>query len=191
MGMAHIPEDRMVVGLNLQTTLDENLIVSRVSHSEFSRYGFLLMKTINEFAEKVVRAFSISAAHPGEGISKLSGGNLQKVVVGRELSGNPDFVIANQPTRGLDVGSIEFVHKTLIEERDKGAGILLVSAELDEVMALADRILVLYRGKIQGELDALTATEEEVGILMAGGKLDDLKHHLSKNGQENKLEVIT
>jgi simple sugar transport system ATP-binding protein len=175
MGMAHIPEDRMVVGLNLQTTLDENLIVSRYDHSEFSRYGFLLMKTIQEFAGKVVKAFSISAAHPGEGISMLSGGNLQKVVVGRELSGDPSFVIANQPTRGLDVGSIEFVHKTLIEERDKGAGVLLVSVELDEVMALSDRILVLYRGRIQGELDAATATEESVGILMAGGTLEDVE----------------
>lgn len=105
----------------------------------------------------------------------LSGGNLQKVVVGRELSGDPSFVIANQPTRGLDVGSIEFVHKTLIEERDKGAGVLLVSVELEEVMALADRILVLYRGHIQGELEAAAATEEKVGILMAGGKLEDLE----------------
>lgn len=180
MGMAHIPEDRMVVGLNLQTTLDENLIVSRYSHSAFSRYGFLLMKTINEFAGQVVKSFSIAAARPGEGISMLSGGNLQKVVVGRELSGNPSFVIANQPTRGLDVGSIEFVHKTLIEERDKGAGILLVSAELEEVMALADRILVLFRGKIQGELKASTANEKEIGILMAGGSLDNLHNTASK-----------
>jgi simple sugar transport system ATP-binding protein len=186
MGMAHIPEDRMVVGLNLQTTLDENLIVSRYNHSEFNRYGFLLMKTINEFAAKVVKAFSISAAHPGEGISMLSGGNLQKVVVGRELSGDPSFVIANQPTRGLDVGSIEFVHKTLIEERDKGAGVLLVSVELDEVMALADRILVLYRGRIQGELTASTATEEEVGILMAGGTLEDLKQYRKESKMEAK-----
>ena len=175
MGMAHIPEDRMVVGLNLQTTLDENLIVSRYNHSEFSRYGFLLMRAISQFAEKIVNAFSIAAARPGEGISMLSGGNLQKVVVGRELAGDPAFIIANQPTRGLDVGSIEFVHKTLVEERDKGAGVLLVSVELDEVMALSDRILVLYRGRIQGELDAATATEEDVGILMAGGTLEDLK----------------
>jgi ABC-type uncharacterized transport system ATPase subunit len=180
MGLAHIPEDRMEVGLNLQTTLDENLIVSRYSQSQFNRYGFLLMKNIHEFSEKIVKAFSISAAQPGEGISMLSGGNLQKVVVGRELSGNPSFIIANQPTRGLDVGSIEFVHKTLIEERDKGAGVLLVSVELDEVLALSDRILVLYRGKIQGELDAATAREEEMGILMAGGTLDDLKNAESK-----------
>jgi ABC-type uncharacterized transport system ATPase subunit len=177
MGMAHIPEDRMVVGLNLQTTLDENLIVSRYDHSDFSRYGFLLMKSISQFAEKIVNSFSIAAARPGEGISMLSGGNLQKVVVGRELSGDPAFIIANQPTRGLDVGSIEFVHKTLVVERDKGAGVLLVSVELEEVMALADRILVLYRGRIQGELDAATATEEDVGILMAGGTLEDLKHY--------------
>ena len=175
MGMAHIPEDRMEVGLNLQTTLDENLIVSRYNHPEFSRYGFLLMKSINEFAEKVVKAFSISAARPGEGISMLSGGNLQKVVAGRELTGQPAFIIANQPTRGLDVGSIEFVHKTLIEERDRGAGILLVSVELDEVMALSDRILVIYRGRIQGELETVTTTEEEVGILMAGGTQEDLR----------------
>ena len=187
LGMAHIPEDRLVVGLNLQTTLDENLIVSRYDHSEFSRYGFLLMKTISQFAEKVVNAFSIAAARPGEGISMLSGGNLQKVVVGRELSGDPTFIIANQPTRGLDVGSIEFVHKTLVEERDKGAGILLVSVELDEVMALSDRILVFYRGRIQGELDAATATEEQVGILMAGGRLEDLKKHQQTEQPEVKL----
>jgi simple sugar transport system ATP-binding protein len=189
MGMAHIPEDRMVVGLNLQTTLDENLIVSRYNDSAFSRYGFLLMKTISDFAQKVVNAFSISAARPGEGISMLSGGNLQKVVVGRELSGDPTFIIANQPTRGLDVGSIEFVHKTLIEERDKGAGVLLVSVELDEVMALSDRILVLYRGRIQGELSTATATEEEVGILMAGGALEDLKPRPKGNEEEDKQEL--
>jgi ABC-type uncharacterized transport system ATPase subunit len=171
-GMAHIPEDRMKVGLNLQTNLDENLIISRYNQSEFSKFGFLLGKSINKFAETVVKSFSIAAAKPGEDISMLSGGNLQKVVVGRELSGDPSLIIANQPTRGLDVGSIEFVHKTLIEERDKKAAILLVSVELDEIMSLSDRILVLYRGEIQGELDAKTATEEEIGILMAGGKLE-------------------
>jgi simple sugar transport system ATP-binding protein len=184
MGMAHIPEDRMMVGLNLQTTLDENLIVSRYDHAEFSRYGFLLMRAISQFAEKIVNAFSIAAARPGEGISMLSGGNLQKVVVGRELAGDPAFIIANQPTRGLDVGSIEFVHKTLVEERDKGAGVLLVSVELDEVMALSDRILVLYRGRIQGELNAATATEEAVGILMAGGTLEDLEGKEGSDKQE-------
>jgi simple sugar transport system ATP-binding protein len=113
------------------------------------------------------------------------------VVVGRELSGDPAFVIANQPTRGLDVGSIEFVHKTLVEERDKGAGVLLVSVELDEVMALADRILVLYRGRIQGELHATTATEEEVGILMAGGAVEDLKQHHKDSQQDAGREATS
>jgi general nucleoside transport system ATP-binding protein len=172
LGVAHIPEDRMIVGLNLQTNLDENLIVSRYNRSEFSRFGFLLSKSIRNFVETVIKSFSIMAARPGEGISKLSGGNLQKVVVGRELSGSPSFIIANQPTRGLDVGSIEFVHKTLIEARDSGSGVLLVSVELEEIMSLSDRILVLYRGQIQGEMDAKDATEEKVGILMAGGTLE-------------------
>lgn len=181
-GVAHIPEDRMKVGLNLQTILDENLIVSRYNDSEFSKFGFLLGKSIRKFTDSVIDAFSIKAAESGEGISMLSGGNLQKVVVGRELSGNPSFIIANQPTRGLDVGSIEFVHKTLIEERDKGAGVLLVSVELDEIMSLADRILVLYRGEIQGELDASSATEEEIGILMAGGKIDKNSPKPNKKG---------
>ncbi len=170
-GVAHIPEDRLGVGLNLQTILDENLIVSRYNESAFSKFNFLLGKEIRKFTNSVVKAFSIYAAEPGEGISKLSGGNLQKVVVGRELSGDPSVIIANQPTRGLDVGSIEFVHKTLIEARDNGCGVLLVSVELDEIMSLADRILVLYRGEIQGELITSETTDEEVGILMAGGKL--------------------
>jgi ABC-type uncharacterized transport system ATPase subunit len=99
---------------------------------------------------------------------------MQKIVVGRELSGNPKFIIANQPTRGLDVGSIEFVHTTLLEARAKGDAILLVSVELEEIMSLSDRIGVLYRGEIAGELDAAKATEEEVGILMAGGTLESL-----------------
>jgi general nucleoside transport system ATP-binding protein len=102
----------------------------------------------------------------------LSGGNMQKVVVGRELSGSPSFIIANQPTRGLDVGSIEFVHRTLIDARDKGAGILLVSVELDEIMSLSDRIIVMYRGQIQGEVDTATASEEEIGLLMAGASVE-------------------
>jgi len=172
-GVAHIPEDRMGVGLNLETILDENLIVSRYNQSAFSRFNFMLSKEIRKFTNSIIKSFSIASAEAGEGISKLSGGNLQKIVVGRELSGDPSFIIANQPTRGLDVGSIEFVHKTLIEARDKGAGVLLVSVELDEIMSLADRILVLYRGEIQGELDAYSTTDEEVGILMAGGKVKE------------------
>jgi len=170
-GLAHIPEDRMSTGLNLKTTLDENIISTRYRLPEFSRRGFLLWANIRQFAEKIIKDLSVAAAHPGEGIDTLSGGNLQKIVIGRELSGDPRFIVADQPTRGLDVGSIEFVHKTLIEARDRGAAILLVSVELDEIRSLSDRILVMYRGRIAGELSANDATEESLGILMAGGKL--------------------
>jgi simple sugar transport system ATP-binding protein len=170
-GMAHIPEDRMEVGLNLQTTLDENIVVTRYKLPEFSRMGFLLRQALKTLSETIIRQFEIAAARQGRGIATLSGGNLQKVVVGRELSGNPKFIIANQPTRGLDVGSIEFVHSTLLEARDNGAAILLVSVELDEIMELSDRIAVMFEGQIVGEVDAASATEEEIGILMAGGSL--------------------
>lgn len=174
-GLAHIPEDRLEVGLNLETNLDENLIVSRYRKSNFNRLGFLRRGAMRDFAADVVNRFSIASARPGGGIAKLSGGNLQKVVVGRELSGEPKFIVANQPTRGLDVGSIEFVHRTLIDARNQGVGILLISVELEEIMTLSDRILVLYRGQIQGEVDPATTTEEEIGFLMAGGSLEEAR----------------
>ncbi len=167
-GMAHIPEDRIHVGLNLETNLDENLIVSRYKLGQFNRAGFLNTRGIRDFAADVVKRFSIAAAVPGGGISRLSGGNMQKVVIGRELAGEPTFIVANQPTRGLDVGSIEFVHRSLVDARDRGAGILLVSVELEEILALADRVLVMYRGQFQGEVDPATASEEQIGLLMAG-----------------------
>jgi ABC-type uncharacterized transport system ATPase subunit len=170
-GMAHVPEDRMRVGLNTETTLDENLIVSRYRLPAFSRLGFLLRSAMRRFSEATIRRFSIAAARPGGGIATLSGGNLQKVVLGRELAGQPRLIIAHQPTRGLDVGSIEAVHKALLEERDRGAAILLVSVELDEILALSDRIAVLFRGRFAGELPSAEATEEKLGILMAGGAL--------------------
>jgi simple sugar transport system ATP-binding protein len=170
-GLAHIPEDRMHVGLNLGTSLDENLIVSRYKLPEFSKLGFLLRTAIRQFSEQMVRQFAIAAARPGGGIATLSGGNLQKVVLGRELTGQPRLIIANQPTRGLDVGSIEFVHQTLLKARDQGVAILLVSVELDEIMSLSDRIAVMFRGRIAGEAPAGDATPEQLGILMAGGRL--------------------
>ncbi len=172
-GLAHIPEDRIEVGLNLDTNLDENLIVSRYRNNNFNRFGFLRQGAMRDFAAQIIQRFSIAAARPGGNISKLSGGNMQKVVVGRELSGEPKFIVANQPTRGLDVGSIEFVHRTLVDARKEGVGILLISVELEEIMALADRILVLYRGQIQGEVDPNTTTEEEIGFLMAGGTMKE------------------
>ncbi len=167
-GLAHIPEDRIHVGLNLDTNLDENLIVSRYRLGQFNRAGFLNRRSMRDFAADVIKRFSVAAAVPGGGISRLSGGNMQKIVIGRELAGEPSFIVANQPTRGLDVGSIEFVHRSLVDARDRGAGILLVSVELEEILALSDRVLVMYRGQIQGEVDPATATEEQIGLLMAG-----------------------
>ncbi|MFK7802554.1 MAG: ABC transporter ATP-binding protein [Anaerolineae bacterium] len=185
-GMAHIPEDRIKVGLNLETHLDENLVVTQYKKKEFSRRGFLNKGAMKEFAKRAISAFSIASAQPGEGIATLSGGNMQKVVLARELSGEPKFVIANQPTRGLDVGSIEFVHRSLIDARDRGAGVLLVSVELDEIMSLSDRVIVLYRGEIAGEVNPLTVTQEEIGLLMGGSRLT--KSSKSKQGAEANHE---
>jgi general nucleoside transport system ATP-binding protein len=171
-GLAHIPEDRLSTGLNLGTTLDENVVVSRYRLPDFSRWGLLLRAAMRRLAALIVERFSVRAAQPGEGIATLSGGNMQKVVLGRELAGEPRFILANQPTRGLDVGSIEFVHNTLVEARDRGAAILLVSVELDEIRALSDRIIVMYRGQIVGEVAGAQATDEQLGLLMAGGRLE-------------------
>jgi simple sugar transport system ATP-binding protein len=175
LGMAHIPEDRVHVGLNMLTTMQENTLVSRQRLPEYNNRGFLIRDAIRNFAQSVIDRFSVVAASPEGGVSMLSGGNMQKVVVGRELSGNPKFIIANQPTRGLDVGSIEFVHKTLIEARDNGAAILLISVELDEIMSLSDRIGVIFRGRIVGEYEVADATEENIGLLMAGGSVSEPK----------------
>ncbi|MBI5669267.1 MAG: ABC transporter ATP-binding protein [Chloroflexi bacterium] len=171
-GMAHVPEDRMVMGLNLKTNLDENVVVTHYHDEPYSERGFLRANPIRKLARQIIDAFQIKSARVGEEIKTLSGGNLQKVVLGRELYGKPRLIIVNQPTRGLDVGSIEFVHKTLIQERDSGAAVLLVSVELDEILALSDRIAVMFAGRIMGVLDATIATEQDIGILMAGGSLE-------------------
>ena len=171
-GLAHIPEDRMTMGLNLTTNLDENVVVTSYQNPPYSSGGIFRFEPIRALAREIVEKFGVRSARVGEEIRTLSGGNLQKIVLGRELKGSPRLIIANQPTRGLDVGSIEFVHKTLIEERDKGAGVLLVSVELDEILALSDRIAVMFAGKIVAVLDAQDATEEKLGLLMAGSTLD-------------------
>ncbi len=170
-GMAHIPEDRLTVGLNLQTNLDENIVVTNYLHEPYSRRGFLQLGNIRKLTSQLIEKFNIRSARVGEEIHTLSGGNLQKIVLGRELEGNPKLIIANQPTRGVDVGSIEFVHKTLVAARDAGAAILLISVDLDEILALSDRIAVMYEGRIMGILDISEANEEDIGILMAGGSL--------------------
>ena len=168
MGTAHIPEDRQKHGLVLNYPVADNLALSDYYHAPFSRGMILDEKYIVENAERVVEMFDIRTPSIFTLVSKLSGGNQQKVIVARELSRQPRLLIASQPTRGLDVGSIEFIHQQIINARDAGEGVLLVSAELDEIMSLSDRIVVMYQGKIMADLATAEATRERLGLLMAG-----------------------
>jgi len=151
------------------------VVVTHYHVPPYSRYGIFNRKPIRALAQKIVDSFQVKSARVGAGIATLSGGNLQKIVLGRELTGSPKLVIINQPTRGLDVGSIEFVHKTLIEARDADAAILLISVELEEIFSLSDRIAVMFDGRINGVLQRDEATEQNVGLLMAGGSLEPEK----------------
>lgn len=171
-GMAHIPEDRMTTGLNLTTNIDENVIVTLYEDETYGQNQFMRFGKVRELAHNLIQRFNIKSARVGEDIKTLSGGNLQKIVVARELEGNPKFIIANQPTRGVDVGSIEFIHQTLIDTRDKGTAILLVSVELDEILALSDRVIVMFEGRIMGTLSADDLNKETLGLLMAGGAME-------------------
>jgi ABC-type uncharacterized transport system ATPase subunit len=167
-GMSCVPEDRYVRGLALRATVEENLIVNCYFKGPLSGGGLLNLGKISDYAQDAVKTFDVRTVSKDVPAFTLSGGNLQKVVLARELSCGPDFFIAAQPTRGLDVGSIEFVHQQIVNARDRGAAVLLVSAELEEVMSLSDRIAVIYEGKIVGTIDAANATEEGLGLWMAG-----------------------
>jgi simple sugar transport system ATP-binding protein len=171
-GVGHIPEDRQRRGLVLDFTLAENLALHDFRHEPASRFGWLYPRRLIERAASLLREFDVRGGGPTTLASSLSGGNQQKVVVAREVSRDPAVLVAAQPTRGLDVGAIEFVHRRLVQERDEGRAILLVSFELDEILSLADRILVLYEGRIVGEY-APGVSEEELGIAMTGGRRDE------------------
>jgi simple sugar transport system ATP-binding protein len=168
-GVAHIAEDRHVLGLVLPFTLTENLALREYRSPEYSAHGWLRLGYMDEQAEKLLKEYDVRGGGPDTYAAALSGGNQQKVAVAREIASDPKVLVAHQPTRGLDVGAIEFVHRRLIAERDKGRAVLLVSLEYEEVRALADRILVIYEGKIAGEFPP-DATEEELGIAMIGGQ---------------------
>ena len=168
-GVAHIAEDRQLRGLVLPFTLAENLALREYRSPELSGRGWLRLGHMKERAEKLLAEFDVRGGGAETYAAALSGGNQQKVAVAREIASNPKVLVAHQPTRGLDVGAIEFVHRRLIAERDKGRAVLLVSLEYEEVKALADRILVIYEGKIVGEFPP-DASEEELGIAMTGGK---------------------
>ncbi len=172
LGVAHIPEDRQKDGLVLQIPVQDNLVLNTYYQEPFAKGIILQPEKIHQNAEKLIKYFDIRTPSSMVPVSGLSGGNQQKVIVAREFSRPIKLLIASQPTRGLDVGSIEYIHRRLIEKRDDGCAILLVSTELDEVMQLADRIAVMYRGKILAIVDAEIVTKEELGLLMAGIEID-------------------
>ena len=172
MGMSHIPEDRHKHGLVLDYSLEYNMVLQRYFEPEFTnKAGFLKRPQIRKYAEKLIDQYDVrSGQGPVTVARSMSGGNQQKAIVARELDKDPKLLVAVQPTRGLDVGAIEYIHKQLVAQRDAGGAVLLVSLELDEVMSLSDRILVMYEGEIVGELDPKKTTVEELGLYMAGAK---------------------
>lgn len=173
-GLAHIPEDRQRHGLVLSYPIADNLVLCTYYQKPFSNWtGWAQEEEISRNAEELVQQFDVRTPSVRTIASSLSGGNQQKVIVARELSRPVKLLVANQPTRGLDVGSIEYIHRKIIEMRDEGLGVLLVSAELDEIMALSDRIAVMYRGKIVAVVDADVANREQLGLLMAGASLEE------------------
>lgn len=171
-GMSHIPEDRHKHGLVLDYSLEDNIVLQRYFEPQFtSKAGFLKRKEIREYANGLIGQYDIRSGQGAVTIARsMSGGNQQKAIVAREIDKNPELLIAVQPTRGLDVGAIEYIHKQLVAQRDAGKGVLLVSLELDEVMNVSDRILVMYEGEIVGEFDPKKVTVEELGLYMAGSK---------------------
>jgi simple sugar transport system ATP-binding protein len=169
-GIAMVPEDRRTRGLVLEYPVSDNLILGMQDSSRFSHAGLLDFGAIKSWARKLVQQYDVRPPRPEVPAGTLSGGNQQKVVLAREFSEDPLLLIASQPTRGLDVGAVEFVHERLVEKRDAGTAVLLVSAELDEIIALSDRIAVIYEGQIMATFQAGEASEEEIGLLMTGGE---------------------
>ena len=174
LGIAHVPEDRQESGLVLEFTVAENMVLDSYYDRPFSRGILMDWGAAIESSERLVDEYDVKTSRVDVAVSTLSGGNQQKVIVAREFDRDVKLVVASQPTRGVDVGSIEYIHARIIEERDQGAAVLIVSSELDEVMALSDRILVMFEGQIAGEFDGATASTTEVGLAMLGsGVVDD------------------
>ena len=181
-GMSHIPEDRHKYGLVLDYTLEQNMVLQRYWQKAFEKAGSINKKAVRKYSDKLIDQYDVRS---GQGsvtmVRSMSGGNQQKAIVARELDREHKLLIAVQPTRGLDVGAIEYIHSQIVKDRDAGAGVLLVSLELDEVMNLSDRILVMYEGEIVGELDPKKTTVQELGLYMAGAKRDN-----SENNKEDE-----
>ena len=170
-GMSHIPEDRHKHGLVLDFTLEQNMVLQRYWEPQFQSGGFIKFDAVRDYSDKLIEQYDVRSGQGSSTIARsMSGGNQQKAIVAREIDKNPELLVAVQPTRGLDVGAIEYIHKQLVAQRDAGKAVLLVSLELDEVMNVSDRILVMYEGEIVGEFDPKTVTVEELGLYMAGAK---------------------
>ena len=179
LGLASIPEDRMATGLATGASVAENIVATRLNDTRYARNGLLDLKAIRTNAVKLIERFSIRVGGPGSAAGTLSGGNMQKVVVARELSEQPKLLLVNQPTRGVDLGATQFIWRTITDTRDAGAAVLLSSADLSELLALSDRLLVLYRGKIVAAfLNTPDLTPETLGTYMLGlstQTADDMK----------------
>lgn len=181
MGMSHIPEDRHKYGLILDYSLEENMVLQRYWEPKFQIRGFIKFKEVRKYTNKLIQEFDIRSGEGAVSIVRgMSGGNQQKAIVAREIDKNPELLVAVQPTRGLDVGAIEYIHEKIVEQRDAGKAVLLVSLELDEVMNLSDRILVMYEGEIVGELNPKETTLNELGLYMAGANKN------KKGGNKNE-----
>ncbi len=179
-GMSHIPEDRHKHGLVLNDSLENNIVLQSFRDSRFQKLGFINKAAVREYADQIIEQYDVRSGQGAVTITRsMSGGNQQKAIIGRELDRENPLLIAVQPTRGLDVGAIEYIHGQLVAQRDAGKAVLLVSLELDEVMNLSDRILVMYEGEIVGQLDPKTTTVQELGLYMAGAKRD-------QKGEEQK-----
>ena len=180
-GMSHIPEDRHKHGLVLDYSLEQNMVLQRYYEPEFQKFGFIRKKEVRKYSNELIDKFDVRS---GQGaitkVRSMSGGNQQKAIVAREMDRKHSLLIAVQPTRGLDVGAIEFIHRQIVKSRDEGTAVLLISLELDEVMNLSDRILVMYEGEIVGELDPKKTTVQELGLYMAGAKRDTVKEETNE-----------
>lgn len=172
-GMSHIPEDRHKHGLVLDYSLEQNMALQRYWAPEFQKHGFIKSKAVRDHAVRLIEQYDVRSGQGPVTITRsMSGGNQQKAIIAREIDKAPELLVAVQPTRGLDVGAIEYIHKQLVAQRDSGKAVLLVSLELDEVMDVSDRILVMYEGELVGQLDPKKVTVEELGLYMAGAKRD-------------------
>ncbi len=167
-GLAHVPGDRMVRGVDRSASVAANMLMGRQHRAPWGRSGVLNWTAISQNASRLIKDFDIRAQGPGDAVKRLSGGNIQKVVLAREFTNGADFLLIDQPTRGVDIGAQEAIHDEIMRQRAAGRAILLISVQLDELAALADRILVMFNGRIMGEVDGDDADEDRIGMMMAG-----------------------